>query len=246
LRDKRQTIVNHKEFLEQLVAKKKQDDENEKELQKVRDELKENQLKQDKQQIILEEKLKEKKLNQQQFEEEYAKLAREEKAQNDEYDAKQKHWEEQKASLLKESEKLAAIVQNKEILAIYRREARQAIEQRYEEKLKHLKDELRRNLISQQQFEEQNAKIKSWRADRIKSKDEEFEKLEERLESMELKELAELFEPTLVEVLKETVESLAKCAVKSVGKAIEAYVIPTVLENPYIWINNLVKWVFKK
>jgi len=233
---KRQAIEDYRKFLEQLVAMKKQDEENKKELQMMRDKLEEIRLKYDKQQRILEEERKEKKLNQQQFEEEYAKLAREKQALKDEYEAKLKHQAEQKASSLKEFEKLAALSQKREILAMHNKKTRQVIEHKYEEKLKLLKDDLRRNLISQQQFEEQEAEIKSWRLDSIKSKDEKYEKLEKRLESMELKELAELFEPTLVEVLKETATSFAKCAVKSVGNAMEACV-----GDPYSWI-NLVKW----
>jgi len=146
LRNKKHVIENNRKTFEQLVAKKKQEGQTENELQKMRDEFEENPLKQDEQQTILEMEGKEKKLNKQQLKEKYAKLAHEKKALNNEYEAKQKHQAEQKASSLKEYKKLANISQQKEVLATYNRITKQEIQRRYERQLKSLQDELSQNL----------------------------------------------------------------------------------------------------
>ncbi|KAF6028873.1 hypothetical protein EB796_012815 [Bugula neritina] len=195
LGDKRHAIEDHRRFLEQLVVTKRQNEENEKELQKMRDGLEDIQLKHTEQQKALEKERKENKLNQQQFKEEIEKLAHETeakvKAEKDEFEAKLKQQQEQQTSSAQEIEKLKMVLREKEELATESRRREQEIIKKQEEQLKFLQDQLNQNKISRQQFEEQNLKLESLKKKEIEAKDKEIATLKRQLSSKTSQEVVE-------------------------------------------------------
>ncbi|KAF6028112.1 ATL1 [Bugula neritina] len=213
LRDKRNAIEDQRRILEQLVATKKQNEENERELEKMKDGLQDIQQKHAEQQKVLERERKENKLNQQQFKEEIEKLARETeakvKAEKDQYEARFKQQQEQQASSLEEIEKLKILVQEKEKLATEDRRKGQEITKKYEEQLKSLQDQLNQNKISQQQFEEQNSKLESLKKGEIEAKDEMIAQLRQELKSKTSKELVAISDDDEKQWYTDVAEGLA-------------------------------------
>jgi len=226
LRDKRNALEESRRILEQLLASKRQNEENEKHMEEMKNRiLEENQLKYEEQEKVLEKERKEKKLNQQQFKEEIEKLKQETEtkvqAKQDEFEARVRHEQKQRASYEQEIEKLKIILSEKEKLATDGRREVQEIAKRRGEQLKSIQDQLNQKMISQQQFEDMRLKIESLKKEEIESKNQETAELKRQLELKELQKLVKVFdddEPTWVEDVSEGVAKFTY----GVGNAVAA------------------------
>jgi len=230
LHDKRNALEESRRILEKLLASKKQNEENEKYMEEMKNGLEEIRLKYEEQQKVLEKEKEEKKLNQQQFKEEIEKLKQETKikvqAKHDEFETRVRHDQVQRASCKQEIEKLKIVLSEKEKLATEDRRERQEIAKRHEEKLKSLQDQLNQKMISQQQFEDMRLKIESLEKEEKESKNRETAELKRQLELKELQELKpKTFsddETTWVEDVAEGAKKLTYGAARGVGSAVAA------------------------
>ncbi|KAF6021307.1 hypothetical protein EB796_020381 [Bugula neritina] len=134
------------------------------------------------QQRVLEEELTEKRLNKQQFEEKLAELKANVKAK-EEYEARFKQQQEQRASSSREIEKLKFVLQETDKLTAEDRRRGQEIIKKFEEQQSAIRDQLNQNNISKEQFEEQNSVIETLRRKELETKDREIAEQREQLES---------------------------------------------------------------